>query len=154
MIWRTEKFIEFKNYIQAFLIFALMGLICTQTLFIGEFLLAESFENFLEEFDILRTQILDSRGFIREGLVDTLDALKWLKAFQATYRIVQWKRLHGIGRYSSDEVDDHIELSKFLLEWINTPGVDDYQKVVRLVIAYKSRRVQDLTQLMEIHARK
>lgn len=112
----AEKLLEYKNYIRALTIFLLMGLICTQIFFIQEPLLAESFENFLEEFDILRTQILDSRGFIREGLVNTLDALNWLNRFQRAFRIVHWKRLQGIGRYTSDEVDDRLELSKFLLE--------------------------------------
>ena len=136
---------------------ALIGLIWIQIFFLQESVLAESlesFEKFIEEFDILRTQILDSNGYINNGLVNTLEALTWYNRFLKTFRVVQWKRLNGIGRYTSDEVDERIELSIFLLEWINPIGVDDYQKVVRLVLAYKSPKVQNLTQLMEIDARK
>lgn len=114
-----------------------------------ETIFADPLDQLSREFETIRQEITDSRGNLKESVASNQHLRWWMQTFSDSLSIVLEGRSLQPEKYADPEVSANIKLALRLFVWILWESQNPEVQILRLNIAYKSKSVQKLWELIQ-----
>ena len=139
-----------KNFLLLHLVVWIVVLLSTIYFkYFQEILLADPLDQLSREFETIRQEITDPQGKLKAPVAANQHLHWWMQTFSDSLSVVLEGRSLQPEKYADPEVSANIKLALRLFVWILRESSDIEVQILRLNIAYKSKSVQKLWQLIQ-----